>query len=122
MGLYDDLQKDLKNAFETDLEDAYILFQITKVVTSVYDPNTGLVTNTDDAKDCYAINVRNEDGDILDMPESVSGLIFLVLDSDKPFVFANNQKITFEGSDYRITGVRTDPVKAAWELHCIAWK
>lgn len=121
MGLYSDLQTDIKEALNSDLSDAYNTFKITDLVSSIYDPETGVLTKTENSKDCKCVEVKNQIGDDLDNPESVSGMIFLVMDSDKPFAFKNGQKILYDSEYYKVKGIKTDPVGATWTLSCVAW-
>ena len=121
MGLYDEIQLDIKEALNSDLLDAYKTFKITDFVSSIYDPETGILTKTENSQDCKCVELKNQEGDDLDNPESVSGVIFLVMDSDKPFDFSNGQKILYNGEYYKVKGKKTDPIGATWTLSCVAW-
>lgn len=121
MGLYEDLQNDIKAALETDLNDAYKTFTVTKKILSVYNPTDGSVTDTEISNDFNGVIIKENDGDVIDNNEELSSFDVLVMDSDKPFDFVLDQKITYVLKEYKIVGIVTDPVHASWILQCIAW-
>ena len=123
MGLYDDLQKDIKAALEGDLNDAYKDFTVTIIGSPIYDKATGEVTSTDTTEPFSGVVVKNNIGSVLDNSEEMSTFDVLVLDSDKPFEFEVDHKIHYfeDGNDYRIVGFVIDPIKASWVLKCIIW-
>lgn len=121
MGLYDTIQADVKAALQTDLLDAYKTITVTKITSGTYNPTTGAVTEVIDSKAFQGIVLKHIVGDVLDNAEEVEMLKLLALDSDKPYAFAVDQKITYLGIDYKISGTKTDPVNATWTLSCITW-
>jgi len=122
MGMYDDIQSDIKEALLTDLSDAYISFNVTELSSTSYDTDTGLVTNTSQTSSCKGVVLKFSEGVVLDLPESIVTLSILVLDSDKPFDFEKNQKVTYLEKDYKIVGLKTDPITATWTLNCMKWE
>lgn len=122
MGLYQDIQNDIGEALRGDLNDAYKSFNITAFGVATYDPVTGVKTSNDNTQPCQGVLVKNSDGDLLDDPSNIEGLVFLVMDEDKPFDLKIGHKITFNNKDYKVEGVDTDPVFASWNLSCIKWK
>lgn len=121
MGMYEDIQTDIKEALNSDLLDAYKTFNITDLVSSTYTPEDGVLTKIEDSQDCKCVVLKDLEGDDLDNPESVSGMTFLVMDSDKPFDFKNGQKILYDSEYYKLKGKKTDPIRATWTLSCVAW-
>jgi len=121
MGLYSDLQNDIGNALLTDLLDAYVDFELTVFASDVYDPISGTPSSV---KTVYpfkgvALTVKSQAG--MDDPEEEHDLVLLVMDSDRPAIFEEEQMITFSGSDYRLMKINVDPVKASWTLSCFKW-
>lgn len=124
MGLYDDIQTDIQDAFDTDLNDAYKDFTVTKILSSVYDPVTGTSADVSDTDNFKAAVIKNEIGDIIDNPEQIQNFTLIVLDSNKPYDFEIGNLIHYvdTGKDYKVTGLDRDPVLATWVLECIIWK
>ena len=121
MGLYLDLQNDIKEALNSDLLDAYKTIEVTSFTSGVYDPALGTLISTEITSTCKCVVIKDQDGDNIDSPESVEGLVLMVMDSDKPFSFANGQKILYSSNYYKVKGIKTDPIEAEWQLSCIKW-
>lgn len=121
MGLYDDLQKDIKEALNSDLKDAYKTFTATRVTSSTYDKATGAIVKTEESVDFKGVLLKDEIDNIISNKEELESFEVLVLDSDKPFSFESDQKITYLGREQRITSIKTDPVNAKYNIGCIAW-
>lgn len=135
MGLRDDIQADIAEAFSGDLSDAVGAFRLTREIAGEYDPVTGgaetvrehfygrgvfgsfsadevdgqHIIQTDIKLTCLQNEITNESGDI-GMPEV--GLL-LVNESG-----VNNWfRYFFETyDDYRVTQVWQDPAKASWTI------
>jgi len=122
MGLYDTLQEKIKSALNSSLLDAYVSFTVTNFSSEVYDAVTGTKTAIETVGICKGVVIKNTIGDDLDNPESVEGFSILVMDSDKPFELSVGQKILHGIKNYKVVGVKTDPVNATWTLNCISWK
>jgi len=135
MGLRNDIQADIAEAFSSDLSDAVGAFRLTREIAGEYDPVTGgtetvpehfygrgvfgsfssdevdgqHIVQTDIKLTCLQNEITNEAGDI-GLPEV--GLL-LVNESG-----VNNWfRYFFETyDDYRVTQVWQDPAKASWTL------
>lgn len=121
MGLYADLQKDLSEAFNTDLLDAYVDFQLVTSSEGDYDTITGVNTVIETTTPFKGIDLTNIDKASLDSPANIYDLKIFVLDSDKPTTFTKEQKINYSNISYRLMIIDTDPVKAGWVLKCMVW-
>ncbi len=121
MGLAEDIQNDLTEAFNDDLADAYKTFIAERNISSTYDTSLGQIVNSVDSKTFKGVVLKDKIGSVLDEEESIFDLRLLVLDIDKPFDFELEQKITFNSTDYKIVGIIKDPVIATWTLDCIFW-
>lgn len=121
MGLYADIQEDVLAALNSDLADAYKTISVTSFTAGVYDPSLGVLTSTETTSSCKCVVIKDQDGDNIDSPESIEGLVLMVMDSDKPFDFENGQKILYSSNYYKVDGVKTDPIEATWTLSCIRW-
>lgn len=118
MGLYDDIQVDVKEALLTDLNDAYLDFSVTAINSTSYDAETGQVVNDSVIESFKGVRTKFVEGIDLDLPETTIALEVLVLDSDKPFAFEENQTITHLAKDYNIVSIDVDPANATWILGC----
>lgn len=121
MGLAEDIQNDLLEAFNGDLSDAYKMFTVEKITSSTYDPNTGQTINAVETGSAKGVILKDKSGSVLDEEESISDLRLLILDVDKPFDFELEQKIIYNSTEYKIIGIIKDPVIATWTLDCIFW-
>lgn len=116
MGLYQELQNDLTEAFNTDLSDAVKSFLFTENATSTYDPITGTNSTTETSTPIRGIPLDHNTGEIVDKPTRTDALEILVLDVDATITFNLDQKITFENQDFILKGITPDPAKASWTL------
>lgn len=122
MGIYQDIQDDLAETFETDLSDVYVDFICTDYISNVYDPSTGSLTSVENEQSFKGVVLKYIEGTVIDLPEQAIVLEILVLDSDKPFDFEEKQKITYDSKDFMIMGLIIDPAKATWVLDCMEWE
>ena len=117
MGLRNDLQADIAEAFDDDLADAVTSFTYREVARTM-DPNTNTSSEvtTDYASRGVFTNFRRED-----LKDSN------VLPTDTQVIVLQNELATtptiegfvIDGTDYyTIIRVRQDPAKASWSLQC----
>jgi len=123
MSLYDDLQKDIGEALKTDLLDAYVDFTVTDFTGNTYDPVTGDPSSTETVFPFKGVALTLKSRAGLDTPDEDHDLVLLVMDTDRPIVFKEEQMITMvsNGAEYRLMKIDTDPVKASWTLSCFKW-
>jgi len=124
MGIYQDIQDDLKEAMLDDLSDAVTTLVITEEVSSTsYDPTAGV----DDAAvgalpniyimDCIVIGDHEENKDGQDT--STDFVNVLVLDRDKTVPeFKPGMKANVRNTDYEIGKIKIDAVGATHRLKC----
>jgi len=126
MGLYDDLQRDIIKAFNTDLLDATRTIQYVEI-TSNYDPITMENVLTETPIDVRAVKVKDKEGENMDNPSLSNSAKFLIMDEDRI-----KSNLSFEigikvvdinenPGEYKIEGIDTDPAHASWELDCRRW-
>ncbi len=124
MGVYTDIQTDVKEAMAGDLFDAVASLVITESVSStVYDPTAGVGDAAVSAApiiytmDCLFLGDAEENKDLEDTSMHMTKL--LVLSSLKTVPeFKVGMKATVRGSDYEIGKIKIDPVGATHELKC----
>jgi len=121
MGIYQDIQDDLKEAMLDDLADAVAVLVITEEVSSTtYDPLVG--GGATSVPNVYTMNCivigdheENKDGE----DTSTDFVKLLVLDSDKTVPeFKPGMKATVRNTDYEIGKVGIDAVGATHKLKC----
>lgn len=119
MGIYQDIQTDIREAMNGDLADAVAVLTITDSPDPSYNPVGGVITNTSVVytMDCIIITDHEENKDGEDT--STDFVELLVLDSDKTVTeFKPDMKATVRGTDYQIGKVDIDPVGATHTLKC----
>jgi len=128
MGIYADIQADLREAMLDDLSDAVSTLVITEEASSInYNPAAGAesVTSTPViyTMDCIALGTDEEGKDNADATTDYVSVI--VLDSDRtipefrPGMKATiTNKRTLVGSNHEIGKVTIDPVGATHNLKC----
>jgi len=125
MGLYSDLQKDLKNAFETDLLDTYIEIVVTEFGEPVYDPVSGTPVTPEINYTVKCIRLENIIGEVVDKSTTQDFAEYIILDEDKISStiqeFKIDQRITDNNEEYRVSGIDVDPAKATHTLNCRRW-
>ena len=120
MGMYQDIQDDIKEAMLDDLADAVATLVITEEVSSTaYDVATGTVSSLPNTytMDCIIVKDKEEKKDMQDT--STDFFKFLVLDSYKTVPeFKPGMKATVRNTDYEIGMVDIDPVGATHVIKC----
>lgn len=120
MGLYDDLQKDVLEAFDGDLFDATRTVQV-YTSSSVYDFNTLKNSVTEVATDIRVVKVVDRVGENPDDPTLTDYAEYILMDADR--ITANitiqvEMKLKDGDDQYKITGIDLDPTGSAWTLMC----
>jgi len=121
MGLYDDLQTDLTEAWNNDLSDAVVDIEFTILSAPVYDPSTGVSTPTEVVHTMRGIVLINETKEITQEPNRTHDLEIIILDVDKTEDFVIDTKVTYNGGDYKISEYEVDPVTASHTIKCVRW-
>lgn len=120
MGIYQDIQDDLKEAMLDDLADAVATLVVTEEVSSTaYNPVGGGVTSTPViyTMDCIIMGDHEEKKDGQDT--STDYMKLLILDSDKTVPeFKPGMKATVRGTDYKIGKVGIDSAGATHTIKC----
>lgn len=123
MGMYQDIQNDMREAMDGDLSDAVETLVITEEVSSTtYDPTAGAVnpvssTPVTYTMDCIVIGDHEENKDLQDT--STDFVKLLVLDVDKTVPeFKPGMKANVRNTDYEIGKVNIDAVGATHRLKC----
>jgi hypothetical protein len=118
MGLYDDIDTDIKAAFDTDLADAVFDVTITQYQRGTYDPTTGQATqapiNSQVTRGVYTGNWTYE---VYNSPVEPLDEMFIMLQSE--IDFEPDVSCTIESTERglsRVLEVRKDPVNATYEL------
>ena len=120
MGVYQDIQDDMKEAMLDDLADAVALLTITESASSTaYNPVGGTVSSTPVVATMNCI-VLGDDEEKKDNKDSSTDYVkLLVLDSEKTVdEFKVGMKATVRNTDYTIGKVGIDPVGATHTLKC----
>lgn len=120
MGIYQDIQTDLKEAMNGDLADVVATLIVTEEVSSTsYNPVGGVVSSTPVTytMDCIIMGDSEENKDGEDTTTDFVEL--LVLDSQKTVSeFKPGMKATVRNTDYEIGKVEIDPAGATHTLKC----
>lgn len=121
--MYEDIQIDIRQAFNTDLLDATRTIKYVEM-TSIYDEDTMENTITSNSTDVLAVKLKDQEGENLDKPSLNNTANFLIMDQDRidsGLVFEIGVQI-IDGTDtYKIEGINSDPLNASWELECRRW-
>lgn len=123
MGIYDEIQTELSEAFDSteELNDAVITFTVTQFGTSTYNPTTGVNTRTENTQSCRGVEILNLTGEHIDEPTISDGIKLLVLDSEKPFAFDIGMKVVTSNGEFKISAISPDPAYSTWTLSCRKW-
>lgn len=124
MGLYNDLQTDLAEAFDDDLADATTLLTIVAFEENpTYDPVTGTVTPSETTyTDVRAVPYHDVEGEIMDEHGNKFDTKFLILDSEKKVTaFVLGMKVTYNTDTFRVDGIDTDAAQATHSVFCRKW-
>lgn len=122
MGIYATIQTKLSEAFDTKLTDAVSNIIVTEFGESVYDTSAGTNVTPETTYTVRAVEVSNNEGEILNLHALRDRATFLVLDSEKQLgAFKIGMKIDKGEHSFRITGISADPAQATWQLVCKRW-
>lgn len=119
MGIYSDIQKDLKEAMDTDLSDAVAILTISDTTTnSVYDPVTGASTGLPipSAMRCIIVDTDDSEEEGVSSDSYSRDLEVMVLDSEKTTDFKIGYLAKVRGIDYIVSQYKIDPVGATHSL------
>ena len=119
MGMYSDIQSDLKDAMDGDLADAVATLVITETASSsVYDPVSGGSANTPviNSMRCIIVDADLSDEGDPESDTTSNDLEVMVLDSEKTTNFAVGLDANVRGSDYEVMQYKIDPVGATHNL------
>ncbi len=121
MGIYQDIQDEVKDAMNNDLSDATATLTVFEEIKSlVYDPIAGAGATYTPVKyimDCIILGDKEEKKDEADTNTQYINL--LILDSMKTIdEFKTGLKILVRGNNYEIGKVEIDPTGATYELSC----
>lgn len=119
MGIYADIQADVKEAMDDDLADAVATLTITETVSSIaYDPLTGTATNTPvvSTMRCIVVDADLKDEKEPDSDTTVNDLEVMVLDSEKTTNFRVGLEASVRGLDYKVAQYKVDPAGATHSL------
>ena len=121
MGIRDDIQIELANAFDTDLADATRIIQFISTV-DIYNEDTMTNSSIETNIDVRAVKLIDEEGENLDKPSLSNSVKFLVLSNEIGLATYTIGTKIIDGSDqYKIEGNSKDPVEATFEFTCRRW-
>lgn len=118
MGIYTDIQADVKEAMEDDLLDTVAVLTISESTGAVYNPATGGITDTPTVSVMDCILGDDKTGEDVEEETSTDFITVIILDSDKTTSFKTGQNANVRGSDYEVTGYEVDPAGATHILKC----
>ena len=124
MGIYQDIQTDVKEAMAGDLLDTVATLTVTEEVSSTtYDPTAGVgdaavsATPVVYTMDCIILGDKEENKDLEDT--STDFVKLLILDSLKTVSeFKPGMKANVRNTDYEIGRVMIDPAGATHTIKC----
>jgi len=118
MSLYDDIQSDVAEAFDTDLADAVTTFTFTEFGTPAYDASTGTTVTPETDYEIRGVVIKNIEGEIADESVFKDLVKLLILASEATVTFIMDMKVAFGGDSYKIVGISKDPANATFTLDC----
>lgn len=117
MGIYQDIQKDVKYAFDNDLSDATRYVNII-TITDSYDKVTMKSTQTETSISVRAVVMSDFESERVDEPTRWNNYKILVLDSERNGVTFEPDSIIEDGLDrFKIVSRDQDPAKATWTVY-----
>lgn len=119
MGIYSDIQADMKEAMADDLLDAVAVLTITEVADSTaYDPVDGGVTDVPviSIMDCIIVDADIKEQSSFESATETYDLEVMVLDSDKTTDFKTGLFANVRSLDYEIMNYKVDPAGATHSL------
>jgi len=119
MGLYDDIQNDIAEAFNDDLSDTVKSVTISKTIVTGYDAAAGEQVSTTQSYETRGIIIQDEESKGSD-ETMVEGIVnLLILDSEKSIdSFKIGMDIIIDNNIYEIKGLKPDPAGATHTLRC----
>jgi hypothetical protein len=119
MGIYQDIQDDMKEAMDDDLADAVAILTITENASSTsYDPVGGLPSSTPvvNSMRCIIVDADLRDEQSPESDTSISMIEVMILDSERTTVFRTGVSANVRGSDYEVMQYKVDPAGATHNL------
>jgi len=115
MGLTDQIDADVKNAFDGDLSDAVKEVALIRATVN-YDPNTGINTAVNDVHDTRAVvepvNDTQIDGEVV----RIGDVSFLILKSEIDIVPILDDIVDVAGDKHLVTSIVSDPADVLYTL------
>jgi len=117
VGLYEELQNDIGEAFDTDLADAVRNIDFITVV-DVYDPVTMETTQTQTTVTVRGVVESDFEGERIDEATLNNNIKILVMDRDKDTLEFYVDMIIKDGTEsYKLKAFNSDPAKASWTVY-----
>ena len=117
MGIRDDIQTELANAFDTDLLDAVKIIQFVSVSNS-YDEDTMINTVVETSTDVRGVVEYEYEGEKVDQPTLLNNFKILILANEtNGVIFEVDMKIINGTDTYMIKGFNQDPAIATWIIY-----
>lgn len=117
MGLYEELQKDIGDAFNSDLADATRILQFI-TIEDTYDADTMTSSQVETSVDVRAVVESDFESERVDEASRWNHFKLLVLDSDRNGVIFETDMVVKDGTDrYKIRSTDQDPAKATWTIY-----
>ncbi len=117
MGLYEDLQNDIGEAFDGDLIDAVRTLQFI-TVANTYDYDNMISTQVETEVDVRAVVESDFESERVDEATSWNNFKILVLDSDRNgVIFKEGMIVKDDDTRYKIRAKDQDPAKATWTIY-----
>ena len=116
MGMYDDIQADLKEAALGDLADAVAILTVTVDTLGAYDPTIDSYTKTTltSTMDCFVTETKTNDN--VDESDNEGDATVIVLDSNKTVEFKIGLKVIVRNVNYQISEIVVDGAGATHTL------
>jgi len=117
MGLYSDLQNDIKLAFDTDLADAVRDIEFVSVADS-YDSVTMVSTQVETISTIRGVVTSDFEGERVDEDTLNNNIKILVMDSDRGTTeFFVDMIIVDKNESYKLKAFNSDPARASWTIY-----
>lgn len=119
MGLKEDLENDIAEAFNGDLNDAIKEFSYYEYVRGNYDPDLGTSGSFGDPVQSRGAFVDYTQFEIMNSNVEAADSKLIVLQNELSATPSIGSKIieTISTDEYRIQGREQDPTNTIWELH-----
>jgi len=119
MGIYSDIQADIKEAMGDDLADAVATLVITETASSTsYNAVSGDITNTPviSTMRCIVVDAELDDENEVYSETTNQSLEVMILDSERTCTFNAGLMASVRGIDYEVMKHRVDPAGATHSL------